>query len=76
MAKRTKPKAAASEAQIRHRQLSWLMYIAAGAEQNFCAALARNATKLTPAEFLEVNRLRNELLILSRTLRDLERKSK
>lgn len=77
MARRTKPgKPAASDAQIRHRQLSWLMYVAEGAEQNFCAALARNATKLAPEEFREVNRLRNELLILSRTLRDLERKHK
>ena len=77
MARRTKPcKPAASDAQIRHRQLSWLMYVAEGAEQNLCSALARNATKLTPEEFREVNRLRNEMLILSRTLRDLERKHK
>ena len=65
-----------SDAQLRHRQLSWMMYIAAGAEANLCHALAVNATKLTPEEFLEINRLRNGLLILSRSLRDLERKCK
>jgi hypothetical protein len=52
------------------------MRIAEGAEANFCAALGRNATKLSAEEFREVNRLRNELLILSRSLRDLERKCK
>lgn len=65
-----------SDAQVRHRQLSWLMRIAEGAEANLCAALGRNATKLSAEEFREVNRIRNELLILSRSLRDLERKCK
>jgi hypothetical protein len=59
-----------SDAQIRQRQLAWLMRIAEGAEANFCSALSCNATKLSAEEFREVNRLRQELLILSRSLRD------
>lgn len=65
-----------SDAQRRQRQLAWMMRIAEGAEANFRSALAGNATKLTAEEFREINRLRNELLILSRTLRDLYKGSK
>lgn len=79
MARRTKPDRNGhipSAAQQRQRQLSWLMYVAEGAEANLCQALAGNATQLTAEEFREVNRLRNELLILSRSLRDAQRKCK
>lgn len=79
MARRTKPNRnghTPSDAQQRQRQLSWLMYVSEGAERNLCSALASNATKLTAEEFREINRLRNELLILSRSLRDSQRKCK
>lgn len=55
--------------QTRQRQLAWVVRITEGAEANLCSALARNGTKLTAEEFREVNRLRQELLILSRQLR-------
>lgn len=59
-----------SLAQTRQRQLSWVTRITEGAEANLCHALATNGTKLTADEFREVNRLRQELLILSRQLRN------
>lgn len=55
--------------QTRQRQLAWVVRITEGAEANLCSALAVNGTKLTAEEFREVNRLRQELLILSRQLR-------
>ncbi len=55
--------------QARQRQLAWVVRITEGAEANLCSALAVNGTKLTAEEFREVNRLRQELLILSRQLR-------
>lgn len=55
--------------QTRQRQLAWVVRITEGAEANLRPALARNGTKLTAEEFREVNRLRQELLILSRQLR-------
>ena len=55
--------------QTRQRQLAWFVRITEGAEANLCSALACNGTKLTAEEFREVNRLRQELLILSRQLR-------
>lgn len=55
--------------QTRQRQLAWVVRITEGAEANLCSALASNGTKLTAEEFREVNRLRQELLILSRQLR-------
>lgn len=67
---------APSDAQIRQRQLSWLIRITEGAEANFCAALGHNATKLSAEEFREVNKLRKELLALSRSFRTFERKCK
>jgi hypothetical protein len=58
-----------TQLQTRQRQLAWVVRITEGAEANLCAALASNGTKLTAEEFREVNRLRQELLILSRQLR-------
>lgn len=55
--------------QTRQRQLAWVVRITEGSEANLCSALAVNGTKLTAEEFREVNRLRQELLILSRQLR-------
>ena len=55
--------------QTRQRQLAWVVRITEGAEANLCHALAVNSTKLAAEEFREVNRLRQELLILSRQLR-------
>lgn len=46
------------------------MRVAEGAEGNLRQALATNATHLTQDEFREVNRLRQELLLLSRVMRD------
>lgn len=56
--------------QTRQRQLAWVVRITEGAERNLCSALASNGTKLTAEEFREVNRARQELLILSRQLRN------
>lgn len=56
--------------QTRQRQLSWIVRITEGAERNLCSALASNGSKLTAEEFREVNRARQELLILSRQLRN------
>lgn len=47
-----------------------MVFIAEGAEANFCSMLSSNADQLSPAEFSEINRLRQELLILSRALRN------
>lgn len=59
-----------SPAQRRQRQLSRMVWIAEGAEANFCSMLTANADQLTGEEFREINRLRQELLILSRALRN------
>lgn len=58
-----------TQRQTRQRQLAWVVRLTEGAEANLCSALAVNGTKLTAEEFREVNRLRQELLILSRQLR-------
>lgn len=59
-----------SPAQRRQRQLTRMVWIAEGAEANFCSMLSTNADQLTEQEFREINRLRQELLILSRALRN------
>lgn len=59
-----------SPAQRRQRQLARMVWIAEGAEANFCSMLSTNADQLTGSEFREINRLRQELLTLSRALRN------
>lgn len=47
-----------------------MVWIAEGAEANFSQMLGSNADQLRQDEFREINRLRQELLILSRALRN------